>query len=85
MDQEQYAQWEDDARRALTGRYGAADIETILSWFRSIKGADERELVGHKEVEAMLTFVSARGNFDLYNSLMARLFVYAPLILLESA
>lgn len=31
----------------------------------------------------MLVFTDAKDNFDLYNSLMARLFIYAPLILLE--
>ena len=81
MNQEEYKRWEGDADRALSGRYTPAERTTILRWFRTIKGADERELVGNDEVEAMLTFVAAKGGFDLYNSLMARLFIYAPLIL----
>lgn len=84
MNQEEYAKWEQDARRALAGRYASEEIDVLLSWFRSIKGADERDLIGHEAVEAMLVFTDAQGHFDLYNSLMARVFVYAPLILAEA-
>lgn len=84
MNVQEYERWEQDARRALSGRYASEEIDTILGWFRSIKSVDERELIGDAEVRAMLTFVAARGNFDLYNSLMARLFIYAPLILAVS-
>ena len=84
MNQEQYAKWEYDARRALSGRYTDAEIDILLRWFRCIKGADERDLIGHEAVEAMLVFTEAGGRFDLYNSLMARLFVYAPLILAQA-
>lgn len=84
MNQEEYKRWEHDADNALSGRYTQAERATVLAWFRTIKGADERELVGNAEVDAMLVFVGAKGSFDLYNSLMARLFVYAPLILKEA-
>lgn len=84
MNKEEYLRWEADARRALAGRYSDVEIEVILDWFRNIKGSDERELIGNEEVDAMLKFVCARERFDLYNSLMARLFVYAPLILEEA-
>lgn len=83
MNQEEYAQWELDAARALQSRYNQAQITCVLRWFRGIKGADERELVGDAAVDGMLVFVCAKDNFDIYNSLMARLFVYAPLILRE--
>lgn len=83
MNREEYARWEADADRALSGRYTPQERAIILAWFRSIKGQDERELIGNEQVEAMLVFVTAAGNFDLYNSLMARLFIYAPLILRE--
>ncbi len=81
MNEQEYTIWENDARRALSGRYSEAEIKEVLDFFRCIKGADERELVGDKEVEAFLVFSDAKGNFDLYNSMMARLFIYAPLIL----
>lgn len=84
MNQQEYRAWEGDADVALSGRYTQAERKIILKWFRTIKGADERDLIGHEEVEAMLVFVSARGKHDLYNSLMARAFVYAPFILEEA-
>jgi hypothetical protein len=84
MTSEEFAQWESDAKRALEARYTAEEIEVVIDWFRRIKGEDERELIGNDEVEAMLVFAGARENFDLYNCLMARLFIYAPLILREN-
>jgi hypothetical protein len=84
MTSEEFAQWENDAKRALEARYTAEEIEVVIDWFRRIKGEDERELIGNDEVEAMLVFAGARENFDLYNCLMARLFIYAPLILREN-
>ena len=85
MNEQEYKKWEEDARRALSGVYVPGEIDMILDWFRCIKGSDERDLIGNDEVEAMRLFVGARGRFDLYNSLMARLFIYAPLILREAA
>lgn len=85
MNEEEWANWETDARLALSGIYKEDEITIVLDWFRSIKGARERELIGDEAVEAMLTFVTARGKFNLYNSLMARIFIYAPLILEENA
>lgn len=84
MNHEEYLQWERDAEMALLGRYSPDDIRIILDWFRSIKGSDERALIGDEAVDAMLVFTSAVKPFDLYNSLMARAFVYAPLILAEA-
>lgn len=83
MNHEEYLRWETDAARALSGRYTEEERGIILRWFRHIKGQEERDLIGNEEVDAMLKFVGAADNFDLYNSLMARLFIYAPLILKE--
>jgi hypothetical protein len=83
MNLEELKVWEQDARRALSGRYSAEEIEIIMEWFAYIKGQEERELVGNEAVEGMLVFVNAKGRHDLYNSLMARAFVYAPHILEE--
>ena len=83
MNHEEYLRWDADANRALAGKYTQEERAIILRWFRNIKGQEERELIGNEEVEAMLTFVGAAGNFDVYNSMMARLFIYAPLILKE--
>lgn len=84
MNQQDYCIWEEDARRALSGRYAFADRETILDWFRRIDGANERDLIGSEAVDAIQVFTGARAQFDRYNSLMARLFIYAPLILNEA-
>lgn len=84
MNAEQYAAWEQDAARALSGRYTPQEVAIIIRWFSFIKGAGERDLVGDEAVEAMLVFVGARGRFDVYNSLMARLFIYAPFIIEEA-
>lgn len=83
MNEQEYKAWEAAADVALSDRYVYADRQFVLDWFRRIKGQEERELIGNEEVDAMLKFVCARGNFDMYNSLMARLFIYAPLILKE--
>lgn len=32
----------------------------------------------------MVKFVNARGNLDVYNSLVVRLFLYAPLIVAQA-
>ena len=83
MNETEYAKWKIDANRALSGKYTEAESEIILDWFNNIKGSEERYLVGNEAVDAMLTFVAANGKHDLYNSLMSRLFIYAPLILEE--
>lgn len=83
MDKEEWADWEVDAANALKPLYCENDITIILDWFRSIKGSRERELIGEIEAAAMLVFVCAQDNLNIYNSLMARLFIYAPLILKE--
>jgi hypothetical protein len=75
--------WEEDAARALSGIYTPAQSKTVLTWFRRMKGVDEEELIGKRAVQSMSTFVGAKDNFDVYSSLMARLFIYAPLILKE--
>jgi hypothetical protein len=81
MNHEEYLRWKADADRALSGKYTAEERAIIVGWFDYMKGQDERELVGNEAVEAMLVFVQAGNNFEVYDSLMARLFIYAPLIL----
>lgn len=81
MNKEEYLKWRMDAATCLMLRYNAEDTEKVLCWFDYIKGREERELVGDESVECMLKFVTSCDNFDMYNSLMCRLFIYAPLIL----
>lgn len=84
MNEQEYKKWESDARRALSGKYGAGEIETVLDWFRGIRSADERDLIDNEAVDAFLVFTKAQDPFDLYDSLMARAFIYAPLILRDA-
>lgn len=84
MNYEEYQKWYKDAETCLSLRYNADDTKIIMDWFSRIKGQCERELIGNDAVDAMLTFVTAGGKFDVYNSLMCRLFIYAPLILEEA-
>ena len=90
MNQQEYQKWKDDAQAALLRIYTPEETEKVMDWFRHIKGQEERDLIGNDTVEAMLVFVTCRGRLDgtrdfnsadTYNSLMARLFVYAPIIL----
>lgn len=81
MNEEQWKEWESNAKLALFPKYTPEEIDQVLKWFKSIKASKEKDLIGEEALSAMLTFVSAGDNFDMYNSLMARLFIYAPLIL----
>lgn len=80
MNEEELRNWEMHAALALSGKYSPGQISVIIDWFRTIKASDERDLIGQDAIDAMLIFVSA-GKFSVYDSLMARLFIYAPLIL----
>lgn len=81
MDLSEYSNWRNHAKLSLQPLYSPDEIEIILRWFDNIRGSCERDLVGDESVEAMLVFVNSCDTFDLYNSLMSRLFIYAPLIL----
>lgn len=81
MTLEEYLKWRQDAKDALLKIYTEEQADKILYWFDRIKGQDERDMIGNDEVNAFLVFSSAGGKFNLYNSLMSRLFIYAPFIL----
>lgn len=84
MNQAEHNKWKADARLALSGKYNVDEIEIIMEWFRYMKGTDERDLLGHEELEHLLKAMEGmEETWDLYNSMMARLFIYAPLILRE--
>lgn len=84
MNQEEYVKWMVDATAALSRIYSAEDTEIVIEWFRHIRGSHEYELIGTDQVEAMLVFVTSGNCFSVYNSMMARLFIYAPIILKEA-
>ena len=88
MNERELKQWFQNASDALRkAGYSQHEIDAILSWFWYIRGSAERALIGDEAVNALSKindFILERtGAFNLYNSLMSRLFIYAPLILNE--
>jgi len=89
MNEQEWRQWLLDAEKCLicTKKYSDTEISAIIDWFYHIRGSNERHLIGDKAIDALSVVNEAAidrlGSFDLYGSLMARLFIYAPLILKE--
>jgi hypothetical protein len=87
MNEQEYAQWRVDAMKAMERRgYTSKEIVAILLWFDYIKGSNERDLIGEDRLNAFAVFSAADpmdGKWNLYDSLMARLFIYAPYIVEE--
>ena len=84
MNELEYKQWRLDAAMCLSCKYSESEVLTILRWFDRIKGAGERDLIGELRLNAFSDFSSAEpsdGKWSLYNSLMSRLWIYAPYIL----
>lgn len=81
MNEKEYFKWRLDAAFSLAGIYSREEIVKILAWFDNIKGSSERELVGEEALEGFTKFHTNGKHWNLYNSLMSRLFVYAPFIL----
>lgn len=80
MNQVEYDKFAVDARNALSGKYSPEQIDVILDWFQTIDTRGEINLIGIDRFDSMLIFIVNKP-FNLYDSLMARLFIYAPLIL----
>lgn len=86
MNEAEYRQWEMDARSSLSGKYSEEEIGTIIRWFKNIKGRHELDLAGSSIFDSMLNInntMNCDETWSLYNSLMCRLWVYAPYILKE--
>jgi len=88
MNEQELKKWFVDARIVLsTCGYSEEETKIILDWFHHIRGSDERVLIGDAAVDAHSLICDAiierTGKFNLYNSLMWRLIMYAPLILDE--
>ena len=81
MNEHEYLKWKLDATIALLAIYSKEDTVKILNWFDNIKGSAERDLVGETCVNAFQIFHTNGKHWNLYNSLMSRLFVYAPYII----
>jgi hypothetical protein len=87
MNEEQYKKWSKDACEAMKRRgYTSQEIIILLCWFDCIKGSNERDLIGDARLTAFGIFSCAEpmdNKWSLYDSMMARLFIYAPYILEE--
>ena len=85
MNEQDYIKWRNDAMSALRLRgYTTDEIVALLCWFDNIKGSNEIDLVGLARVNAFAVFSCAKpmdNKWELYDSMMARLFIYAPYIL----
>jgi hypothetical protein len=88
MNQEEYQQWRIEAFAALTAsRYTKEEADIIIDWMDRIKASNERELLGDKRFQAMIEYYEVDNgeikDWSLYNSLMSRMWNFAPFILRE--
>ena len=87
MNEAEYKQWRDDAKDALLKLYSEEQAGVVLEWFDRIKATAEYDLLGNcARYESMVSFINTGGEegvWKLYNTMMARMFMYAPLILKE--
>jgi len=86
VNEREYAQWRTDALEALLKLYSEEDSNKILRWFDRIKGSEELSLIGQTAFDGMIAFTGIgldKKVWKLYNTMMARMFMYAPLILME--
>jgi len=81
---QEYSAWRQVALVALSSIYNEAQCAAIIAFFDEIKGASEFDLTGNDFQDALSIvrneIISSTG-FSLYHDLMARVWLYAPLIL----
>ena len=81
MNTYEYAQWKQDALAALkVAGYTEKNSAKIIDWFDTISWVKEECLVGEENINTLIA-VFSNNNFSMYNSLMARLWIYADLII----
>ena len=82
MNEQEYAQWREDAATMLKLHYSEEECGIIIDWMDRIKGADERSLMG--EIRTHLdAILDLDTEWNLYTSLTYRMWLYAPHILRE--
>jgi hypothetical protein len=81
----EYNEWLFQAKVSLSGNYSEEDCFIVLCWFKSIDCVintdKEIALTGTDVQECLSAIRSAVSPFSMYNDLMMRLWLYAPLIL----
>lgn len=82
MDKEAWEKWWVDAYKALRAKYDEKQSTKIVDWFYTIKASKEIALVGEEKMNALRVLYEG-PHFDLYHSLMYRMWVYAPYIIAE--
>ena len=86
MNKQEYQQWVWDVQTSLSVRYTRKEISIILDWFDRIKASKEFDLITCPRVEAYEVFhgdPDTNPHYNLYDSLMIRVWAYAPAILKE--
>jgi hypothetical protein len=80
MGKEEYEKWMRDALVCLMCKYSEEQARIVLDWFEQIRSRAERDLVGDAFVDAFCDNLPVL-HFSVYDSLMARMWIYAPYIL----
>ena len=84
MNEQEWYNWKSDAITSLRLKYSQEETDKIMNFFERIKGKRERLLVGDENVDKLCDlFEDQPFPFNLYTSLMMRLWFYAPYILLQ--
>lgn len=81
MNEREYLNWEQDVLHCLSVKYSEEEIWQILYWFQNIRSSGERDLIGQKRIDAFQKFFPYNDKWNLYDSMMVRVWVYAPYIL----
>ena len=84
MNKKEYIEWRLDVYHCLGCKYSSKEISIILEWFDRIKSSEEVALIGSKCLEAYRIFhgdPETNPHYNLYDSLMIRVWAYAPAIL----
>lgn len=85
MDEQEQLKWESDALQALSAKYTPRQAEIVVQWMRGIKTSEENKLIGPRALECWIEFSYKLQKYgeraDVYSTMMARAFLYAPTIL----
>ena len=86
MNKKEYIEWKLDVFHCLGCKYSTKEITIIVEWFDRIKASKEFDLITCPRVEAYEVFhgdLETNPHYNLYDSMMIRVWAYAPAILKE--
>jgi hypothetical protein len=58
MNPEEYIKWRGEAAICLSFKYSPKEIEIILSWFDTIRGSEEKDMIGDRKFDGMVEFLT---------------------------